>query len=218
MSVATAVQYTVDQCTWFVAKTVDWVPGGLGNARDWVNRAPSKGLAVSREPQIGWVAAWDAGKGGATGNGHVAIVTGFDPKTQLPIVSEMNWKGPGISDTRTLTASQAASVEGYIGPPGATGGTPLAPAQDVVAAYSGTNCAGWSQIASTGSGPAGFTSALGAYFGQSCVWHKILYTGVGVGLVLIGIKLIARPEPIRISIPNPAPAARRAWDATSVTK
>lgn len=139
-SVFDALGYTIGQCTDFVAKTLGWIPGNLGNANQWLTRAAAQGYATSRRPVIGSVAVWGSNVGGAQGAGHVAVVTGVQA-SGLPIVQEENWTyGPGRVDTRAVSASSAAGIIGYILPPGtpSSGHSPGAGAPAGAATLTGT--------------------------------------------------------------------------------
>ncbi|HET8671049.1 MAG TPA: CHAP domain-containing protein [Candidatus Saccharimonadales bacterium] len=78
-------------CTWYVAKKRAEigrpVPGGLGNASTWDNRAPAAGLVVNRTPSYG--AAVVTSQRGA---GHVAFVERVNADGSIWI-SEMNSRG-----------------------------------------------------------------------------------------------------------------------------
>lgn len=198
MSAASMATYALDQCTWYVSKTLSWVPGGLGNAGDWITNAPKQGLQTSSTPQIGSVIVWRPNQGGATGAGHVAVVTGFQPGNGLPIVSEMNWKGLGIQDTRNLTAAQTQQAAGYILPPGATGATPIAPSQTVQSGYSGQTCISLSQAQSEFTGLSATFAGFGTWISQGCIMHRILYVTVGGALIIFGLKFLGHDEGVKV--------------------
>jgi peptidoglycan hydrolase CwlO-like protein len=96
------------QCTWWAAYNhhVSW----SGNATDWFDNAISQGAAVSSTPRVGSVAVWRASPSYPT-FGHVAIVTGVNGNGSFT-VSEMNYVGLGIVDTRTTYPSW--ELEGFI--------------------------------------------------------------------------------------------------------
>jgi surface antigen len=92
--------YDVGFCTWYVAKKRSEigrpVPGGLGNASTWDNRAPSAGLLVNKTPAYG--AAVVTSQRGA---GHVAFVEQVNDDGSIWI-SEMNSRGQvSMTDTRS---------------------------------------------------------------------------------------------------------------------
>ena len=78
---AAMATYTPGTCTWYVAELAPWLPGGLGNAGDWLTAARAKGLTTlpaTATPQPGDVAVWAPNSGGAYGDGHTAYVTGVE--------------------------------------------------------------------------------------------------------------------------------------------
>lgn len=91
--------YDAGFCTWYVAKKRSEIgrpiPGGLGNASTWDNRAPAAGLLVNKTPSYG--AAVVTSQRGA---GHVAFV---EVVTADGIwISEMNSRGQvSMTDTRS---------------------------------------------------------------------------------------------------------------------
>jgi hypothetical protein len=111
-----ALTYAVGQCTRFVAETLSWVPGGLGNAFQWFGNAQAKGLPTmgpSSSPPVGSVAVW--GRSMSMPFGHVAEVI-----AQVPggfQVREENFQGLGLIDTRTVTGGALGGLEGFILPP-----------------------------------------------------------------------------------------------------
>jgi LysM repeat protein len=106
--------YDVGFCTWYVAKKRAEVgrpvPGGLGNASTWDNRAPSAGLLVNKTPSYGAVA--------------VTFVEQVNDDGSI-WVSEMNSRGQvSMTDTRSaggwgrvdwkLVPASLASTYNYI--------------------------------------------------------------------------------------------------------
>lgn len=108
-----ALTYTAGQCTRWVSEQLSWVPGGLGNANQWLTNAQARGLPTigpSNAPPVGSVAVWGNGP-----FGHVAEVVG-----QIPggfQVSEENWLGSGVTDVRNVTGSALNGLQGFILPP-----------------------------------------------------------------------------------------------------
>jgi hypothetical protein len=107
-----------DQCTYYAA--YQW-PGRNGggvtwssNASGWVQLATGQGYQVSSTPSVGAIAVWGA-QSGYSGYGHVAIVTDVKPGSYT--VSEQNYKGPGIIDSRTIPLPDSRSA-GFIPIPG----------------------------------------------------------------------------------------------------
>lgn len=112
---SSVASYLAGQCTAWVASQLTWVPGGLGNARDWARNASRLGYQVSTRPVVGSVAVFAPGVGGASSVGHVAAVVGTNPDGSIRI-SEMNWLGPYQSDVRTIDAQTSRQLQ-YILPP-----------------------------------------------------------------------------------------------------
>ena len=78
-------------------------PSYLGNGGDWWRNAPSYGLRVDHNPQVGAALSFLPGQDGADGTwGHVAVVEAVYGDGTFQI-SEMNWGGPWIMHYRTLT-------------------------------------------------------------------------------------------------------------------
>ena len=116
-AVGNALSYFWGQCTRWVAEHLSWIGPSWGNAWQWIGSAQKHGLttiAPTLAPPIGSVAVWGPNLPGSGGAGHVAIVTG-----QLPgggfTVSEENWLGAGLTDTRKVTDTNY--LEGFILPP-----------------------------------------------------------------------------------------------------
>lgn len=113
MSLESALTYTIDQCTYYAAKTLEWVPGHLGNANQWLERAASLGYPETKtNPHVGDVAAYN----NASVFGHVAVVEGVNLNAGTVTIGEENFTyGPGRYDQRTLPITAAT---GYIEPKG----------------------------------------------------------------------------------------------------
>lgn len=82
-------------CTWLVATKVrvTW----RGNARDWIRNASAQGYTIGKTPRVGSImqtreSYW----------GHVAYVTSVNTKKKTFTVVEMNYRGFGITSTRTI--------------------------------------------------------------------------------------------------------------------
>ena len=113
-AVGAALSYTWGNCTRWVAEQLPWIPAGLGNANQWLDRAKGMGLPTlpaGAAPPIGSVAVFNTGA-----FGHVAEVIG-----QIPggfQVSEENWLGLGRTDIRDVTGPALSGLQGFILPPG----------------------------------------------------------------------------------------------------
>lgn len=108
-----ALNYTIGNCTRWVAEQLSWIPAGLGNANQWLTNAQARGLPTigpTSTPPVGSVAVWNTGS-----FGHVAEVTGIIPGGFQ--VSEENVLGLGVTDIRNVTGSALSGLEGFILPP-----------------------------------------------------------------------------------------------------
>lgn len=116
-----ALNYFVGQCTRWVAENLSWIPTGLGDAKDWLANAQAKGFQTGSTPSPGAVAVWGTQVGSA---GHVAVVQSVDQAGGF-VVSEENWLGSGIADTRSIASAAGSGIIGFIYPPGGAGGLPV---------------------------------------------------------------------------------------------
>lgn len=88
----------------------DWVawraqaPGGLGNAKQWDDRAAAMGYTVSDTPRKGAAAVSNSGT-----YGHVMYVESVNSDGSI-IISDYNRAGTGLYSVTTLSASKAASL------------------------------------------------------------------------------------------------------------
>ena len=90
----TGNRFAYGYCTWYVynRRPVPW----LGNAWEWYGQAVRYGWAVGSTPRAGAImVTWESGWG------HVAYVESVAPDGSWT-VSEMNFKGWGVVDTRTI--------------------------------------------------------------------------------------------------------------------
>lgn len=89
--------YTRGQCTYYVASRVS-VPAGMGNATNWSYGLAQAGWQVGTGPVPGAIGISHEGYAG-----HVVIV---EAVTLLGVlISEMNYHGVGVVDTRVVPAS-----------------------------------------------------------------------------------------------------------------
>lgn len=108
--------YALGQCTYYVARSLGYIPGDLGNANQWASQASSQGMNVTHKPTVGSAVVYGGGGGYSPQYGHVAVVTAVNPDGSFQ-VSEMNVEGTGVADTRT---SSMNDVIGFIQPPAGT--------------------------------------------------------------------------------------------------
>lgn len=95
--------YAWGNCTWYVASRLP-VPNSMGNANNWAYSASMSGLNVSNTPRVGAIAQTS----GDSWLGHVAIVESINDDGTF-VVSEMNYAGLGIVDTRTTSTDEFPS-------------------------------------------------------------------------------------------------------------
>ena len=93
-------------CTWYVS-TKRYVPW-MGNAIEWYRNAAAMGFAEGQAPKVGAIMVTRE-----SGWGHVAYVEGVDADGKGWTVSEMNYKGFGVVDTRHIRPGQVPLV-GFI--------------------------------------------------------------------------------------------------------
>ena len=114
--------FAYGDCTWYVA-TQRCIPWG-GNANAWYYNASRLGYNEGAVPEVGAVAVWDQGQGGANAwYGHVAFVEAVGPSLGVGSVaavpagdfeiSEMNWGNWDQVDYRVLPDS-AGYFQGFI--------------------------------------------------------------------------------------------------------
>jgi surface antigen len=102
------------QCTWWAAysRRVSW----WGDAGNWLANAAAQGVPTSSVPSVAAIVVYRPGPAYSV-HGHVAIVIAIQPAAYT--VSEMNFIGEGLVDTRTVSWPDP-NVSGFI-PLGATG-------------------------------------------------------------------------------------------------
>jgi surface antigen len=115
--------YALGQCTYYVARSLGYIPGDLGNAADWAQNAAKQGFQVGQKPTVGDAVVYGGGGGYSPQYGHVAVVQAVNPDGTFT-VSEMNVEGNMVADTRTSTMQD---VIGFINPPAGTNMATAAP-------------------------------------------------------------------------------------------
>lgn len=93
-----------DWVSYRIRSTGHYVPGGLGNAATWDDRAPSYGYAVSSTPREGAAAVSNSGY-----YGHVMYVEAVNGDGSI-IISDYNRAGTGKYDMTTLSATNASNL------------------------------------------------------------------------------------------------------------
>jgi surface antigen len=111
------------QCTWwaehmFAGYTGAYINtlgihGTTGDARYWGYNASQRGWNVGSTPRIGSIVVFQPGSG-ISSVGHVAWVTQVYPATNSIVISEMNYKGLGVVDSRGISPAFGASGLQYI--------------------------------------------------------------------------------------------------------
>lgn len=93
--------YDYGYCTWYVKnRRGASLPNGLGNANTWYSRAAAMGMTVGSTPRAGAVGTTTRGS-----LGHVVYVESVNADGTINI-SEMNYKGWGVTSYRTTSASE----------------------------------------------------------------------------------------------------------------
>ena len=101
--------YPWGQCTWYVKNLCPWVGNYWGNALDWEASASASGFVVNSTPAVGSVAVFAPGAAGASGYGHVAVVTAIIDNDTIEIY-EGNVGGIGVTGSRLVNISSAQYV------------------------------------------------------------------------------------------------------------
>jgi len=100
--------YGYRNCTDWVAFKLKslgkFVPGGLGNAKSWDDRAPGFGLTVTRTPTVGSAAISNSGT-----YGHVMYVEAVNGDGSI-LISDYNRAGTGLYSTSTLSTGTASQL------------------------------------------------------------------------------------------------------------
>lgn len=106
------------QCTWWAEQQayyyVGRFPAFWGDARYWGGYAQSRGYHVDHIARTGSVAVFQPGVAGAGGYGHVAWVLDYYPDRNAIRISEMNYLGPGVVDTRIVYGASGNAGVAYI--------------------------------------------------------------------------------------------------------
>lgn len=171
-AISNAAAYTWGNCTAGAAQLATWIPGGLGNAIDWLRNAPAHGLGTSGSPVAGAVAVFGSAYGP---DGHVAVVRQVNADGSF-VVQEMNYLGLNKWDTRTLPAN-AAGLLGFILPP--------AGAQTM---SSSSSPSGGS---SSGADPFGIQAAVNNLLG---FFGRAMWLGMALSLVVLGLFLLVAED------------------------
>ena len=115
--------FAFGDCTWYVASR-RCIPWG-GNADAWYYNAAKLGYEEGNVPEVGAVAVWWAGGGGASWVGHVAYVEAVGPGLAVGTlagtalvpgqfeVSEMNWDAWDTVDYR-IVENDPTTFQGFI--------------------------------------------------------------------------------------------------------
>lgn len=123
--------YLDGQCTRYAWRKRQDLPGNLGNASTWNERAQAQGFPVDRSPRAGDIAVWEAYSNGALWAGHVAYVESVNGNGTITI-SEWNWRGPRITTVRTISPGGLTFIhrKGAVPPPPPPPAPPLSASND----------------------------------------------------------------------------------------
>lgn len=107
--------YATGQCTWWAYELRKQLgistPSYLGNGGQWYLTAPSHDIAVDHTPKVGAALSFLPGQDGADATyGHVAVVIKVNDDDSV-VISEMNVKGNGVVNDRTI---RNASTHWYV--------------------------------------------------------------------------------------------------------
>lgn len=163
----------------------------FSSAADLANWAKNTGN-LSATPQLGDVAVWGAGQGGAAGAGHAGIVTGLGGGGVQ--VTSTNWPA-GSGETQYTVGNNNVGMGaplGYINP-NVLGGKNIITGQTGTTVTSGLQQTGFA-VQSTGGkyqtlAQAGFTGFPG-WISQGVVLRRIGFTLAGLFLVVYGLHLV----------------------------
>lgn len=202
-----AGSYVGVQCLQFVNDVTHGAGAGFASAADLATSATQKGL-LSQTPQLGDVAVWNAGVGGANAQyGHAGIVTAVSGSSVG--ITSTDWPN-GSGAQQLLVGHGISQPSGYINPTTiggnniVTGKLPQAPPSGgVTTTVPGKPTLSLSQLISnvpgTGTPVVGplvtgitFPVTLTQWFTQRGVWARGLFILVGAGITLWGIHLLTR--------------------------
>jgi surface antigen len=99
-----AEPYVDGQCTRYAWRQRQDLPGNLGNAYTWDERAAAQGFPVDGAARQGDVAVWEQWSNGAAQNGHVAYVEAVHGDGTITI-SEWNWGRAYVRTVRRIAAA-----------------------------------------------------------------------------------------------------------------
>ncbi len=99
-----AFRNCTDWVSWRIRSSGRHVPGGLGNANTWDDRAPTYGYGIGVTPKAGAAAVSNAGY-----YGHVMYVEAVNGDGTV-VISDYNRAGPGEYGVSTLSAATASTL------------------------------------------------------------------------------------------------------------
>lgn len=210
------------QCLQFVNNITGGAGAAFNTAGDLAASAKSSGK-LSSTPQLGDVAVWGNGQGGAAGEGHAGIVTGI--QNGLVQVTSTNWpKSQGATQYTVGAGNNPVGMglpSGYIDPTSIggkniiTGGAPTSTAgmqqtgfsisPDANASYTSLSTA----MSNTGFLSLGAPAAFFHWLSQGVVLRRIGFTAAGVFLVVYGLHLVVgTPSPNSLANSTPVPTPK----------
>jgi surface antigen len=111
--------YTAGNCTAGACYAEGWIPEGLGNANQWLERAAAKGFATSDVPTVNAVAVFNDSVLYNYIFGHCAVVEAVASYDRFKVL-EMNFTAFNAYDERWTGRT---GLLGFILPPGTAAGT-----------------------------------------------------------------------------------------------
>ena len=198
----------------------------FGSAADLASWAKSSGN-LSSTPQLGDIAVWGGGQGGALSAGHAGIVTGLTNGTQ---VTSTNWPaGSGEAQYTVGTGNNPIGMGnplGFIDPTVLGGKNIITGATGTTATLTSANTGGLQSLNNQVPGGSSGTQSLGQLIGdvpggglpvvggvikgasapfvfvdwvsQKGVWGRALFIGLGVVLAWYGLHLLTKER-----VPSP---------------
>lgn len=135
--------YTAGNCTRGACLAEGWIPEGLGNANQWLQRAQARGLPTSDVPTVNAVAVFQDDRRYNATFGHCGIVQAVTSYTRFKVL-EMNFTSFNVYDERW---TDRVGLLGFILPPGVAPGTGTG-APPVITAPGHSLEAAWADLAS----------------------------------------------------------------------
>jgi surface antigen len=117
--VARCDRYYAGQCTRGACLAEGWIPDGLGNANQWLERAAAQGFTTTDVPTVNAVAVWNDASRYNAEFGHCGVVMAVASYDSYKVL-EMNFTAWNVYDQRW---TDRTGLLGFILPPGTAPGT-----------------------------------------------------------------------------------------------